>query len=71
MMTNLYYGPPDWLVNKFSARDRRAFGFWTLIAAAIGAIFFGRLVMYVTILSVLALVPNFTAETPVESEEAK
>jgi hypothetical protein len=58
-------GPP-----KFSARDRRAFGFWTLILAAVGALFFGREVLYVTILSVLALVPNFTAETPVEEEDA-
>lgn len=69
MMGRLYYGPPDWIVNKFSSRDRRAFGFWTLIIAAIGAFFFGRYVLYVTVLSVLALVPNFTAETPVEHEE--
>jgi hypothetical protein len=70
VMGSMFYGPPDWLVAKFSARDRRAFGFWTLILAAVGALFFGREVLYVTILSVLALVPNFTAETPVEEEDA-
>lgn len=67
-MRRLVYGPPDWLVGRFDSRDRRAFGFWTLILAAIGAAFFGRAVLYVTILSVLALVPNFASETPVEEE---
>jgi hypothetical protein len=63
-----FYGPPDWLANKFSARGRRAFGFWTVICAATGAVFFGRAVLYVTVLSVIALIPNFTSETPVEQE---
>jgi hypothetical protein len=63
-----FYGPPDWLVKKFSSRDRRAFGFWTLLLAATGAIFFGREVLYVSVLSVIALIPNFTSETPVEEE---
>ncbi len=69
MIKRVIYGPPDWLVNKFSTRDRRAFGFWTLIFAAIGAIFWGREVLYVTALSILALIPNFSSETPVETEE--
>lgn len=69
MITRILYGPPDWLVHKFNSRDRRAFGFWTLILAATGAIFWGREVLYVTILSVLALIPNFSTETPVEEEE--
>jgi hypothetical protein len=64
-----FYGPPDWLVDKFSSRDRRAFGFWTLVFAVVGAIFFGREVLYVTVLSIIALVPNFSSETPVEEEE--
>lgn len=67
-MKRLIYGPPDWLVKKFDSRDRRAFGFWTLLLAAVGAIFFGRAVLYVSILSVLALIPNFSSETPVEEE---
>jgi hypothetical protein len=67
----LYYGPPNWIVTKFSTEDRRAFGFWTVILAAVGACFFGRAVLYVTVLSVVALVPNFTSETPVEEEEVK
>lgn len=44
------------------------FGFWTLILAAIGTPFFGTKVIYVTILSLVALIPNFSAETPVEVE---
>jgi len=69
MISRIFFGPPDWIVTKFTSRDRRAFGFWTLIFAAIGAIFWGREVLYVTILSILALIPNFSAETPVEEEE--
>lgn len=69
MISRLVYGPPDWLVDKFDSRDRRAFGFWTLIFAIVGAFFFGRMVLYVTVLSVAALVPNFSSETPVETEE--
>lgn len=67
-MSRLFYGPPDWLVTKFDSRDRRAFGFWTLLLAGVGAYFWGREVLYVTVLSVLALVPNFSSETPVEEE---
>jgi hypothetical protein len=70
VLGRVWYGPPDWLVDKFEARDRRAFGFWTLVLAAVGAVFFGGAVLYVTILSVLALVPNFASETPVEDEGA-
>lgn len=69
MISRIFYGPPDWLVTKFNTRSRRAFGFWTLILAAIGALFWGDKVLYVTILSVLALIPNFSSETPVEEEE--
>lgn len=65
----LYFGPPNWLVMKFNSEDRRAFGFWNVVCAAVGAFFFGSKVWYVTILSVLALIPNFTTETPVESED--
>ena len=41
MISRIFFGPPDWLVTKFTSRDRRA----------------------------LALIPNFSAETPVEEEE--
>lgn len=44
------------------------FGFWTVILSTIGAIFFGREVLYVTVLSIVALIPNFSSETPVEEE---
>ncbi len=69
MVRRIWYGPPNAIVRKFSAEDRRAFGFWVIIAAIIGAIFFGTLVIYVTILSIVALIPNYTTETPVEKEE--
>lgn len=69
-LRRLFYGPPNWLVTKFSAEDRRAFGFWTIVLAALGSVPFGRAVLWVTVLSVVALVPNFTSETPVEDENA-
>lgn len=69
-LKRIFYGPPNWLVVKFSAEDRRMFGFWTVIFSFIGTFFFGRSVLYVTILSVIALLPNFTTETPVEEEES-
>lgn len=62
------YGPPNWLVTKFSSEDRRMFGFWNVVIAAALTPIFGRAVLYVTILSVLALIPNFSSETPVEEE---
>jgi len=65
----LLYGPPNWLVERFSSEDRRAFGFWTFVLAVIGALFFGRQVLYVTVLSIVALIPNFSSETPVEVED--
>ena len=68
-MGRFIYGPPDWLVDKFDSRDRSAFGFWTLVLSIIGAVFFGRAVLYVTVLSIVALIPNFSSETPVETEE--
>lgn len=67
-MKRVLYGPPNWLVEKFSTEDRRMFGFWTIILAALGAVFFGREVLYVTILSIVALIPNYASETPVETE---
>ena len=67
-MRRIVYGPPNWLVDRMSAEDRRAFGFWTLVVAILGTPFFGREVLYVTVLSLVALIPNFTSETPVEIE---
>lgn len=69
MIRRILYGPPNWLVQKFDTEDRRMFGFWTIIVAAVGAIFFGRQVLYVTILSIVALIPNYASETPVETED--
>lgn len=65
---NLFYGPADWLVENTNARQRRAFGFWTIVLAIIGSFFFGRAVLYVTWLSIIALIPNLSSETPVEEE---
>lgn len=69
ILSKAFYGPPEWLVTKFSAKDRRAFGFWNIVVAAALAPFLGNKVWYVTILSVIALIPNFAAETPKEKEE--
>jgi hypothetical protein len=70
-MRRLVYGPPNWLVARFTSEDRRMFGFWTLVLAAAGTPFFGTKVLYVTLLSLVALIPNFSAETPVEVEEGE
>lgn len=68
MIRKALYGPPNWLVTKFSSEDRRMFGFWSVVVAAALTPVFGSKVLYVTILSVLALIPNFSSETPVEEE---
>jgi hypothetical protein len=69
VIRRILYGPPNWLVDKFSSEDRRMFGFWTIICSIIGALFWGRQVLYVTALSIVALIPNFASETPVEHED--
>lgn len=69
MIRTILYGPPNWLVTKFSSEDRRMFGFWTFVIGAVGSLFFGKAVLWVSFLSVVALIPNFTSETPVEHEE--
>ena len=69
MIRQIFYNPPNWLVSRFSSEDRRMFGFWTIVLSIIGAFFFGREVLYVTALSIVALIPNFASETPVEEEE--
>lgn len=68
MIRRVLYSPPNWLVDRFDSEDRRMFGFWTIILAMVGAIFWGREVLYVTVLSIVALIPNFASETPVEEE---
>ena len=67
-MSRILHGPPDWVVAHTSARSRRTFGFWTAVIAILLFPFLGSLVWFVSALSLLALVPNFTAETPVEEE---
>lgn len=64
----IWVGPGNWIVARWGVEDRRAFGFWTLAFAISGTPIFGRAVLWVTILSVLALIPNVTSETPVELE---
>lgn len=68
MIKKIVYGPPDWFVDRFDSHDRRAMGFWIFIFSVIGTLFFGRAVLYVTIITVLGLIPMFTSETPVEEE---
>lgn len=68
-MRRALYGPPNWVVSKFSSEDRRMFGFWTFVLALVLSPFIGTTVIGVYALSVLALIPNFSSETPVEVEE--
>jgi hypothetical protein len=63
------YGPPNYLIRRFDAEDRRMFGFWTIVFSIVGAFFFGRAVLYVTVLSIVALIPNYASETPVKLEK--
>ena len=69
MFGRIFFGPPDWLVKKFILVIAGHLDFGHLFLAAIGAIFWGREVLYVTVLSIVALIPNFSSETPVEEEE--
>ena len=69
MIRRILYGPPNWLVVKFSAEDRRMFGFWTIIFAICGTLLWGSEVLWVSVLSVVALIPNYASETPVETED--
>lgn len=64
------YGPPNWIVQRFTSEDRRMFGFWTFVISVLLFPVFGNLVFYVSGLSLLALIPNFTSETPVEVESS-
>jgi hypothetical protein len=68
MIKRFYYGPPEWLVTHWNAKDRRAFAFWSFWLAVALSFPFGRQVLWVTVLSLLALISTFTSETPVEEE---
>lgn len=68
MIRHVLYGPPNWIAHRFTAEQRRMFAFWSFVIACALTPFFGRTVLYVTILSLLALTSNFSAETPVEEE---
>jgi len=68
MIRRLLYGPPAWIVDHTSAEDRRTFGFWTFVLSVVTFPIFGRVVLYVSTLSLLALIPNFVSETPKEDE---
>lgn len=65
----IWFGPPEWIVAHFPARQRRAFGFWVVVFAVTGNFIFGRYVLWVSWLSAVALIPNFTTETPVVQED--
>jgi hypothetical protein len=69
LLERVYFGPGDWIATCTTARQRRAFGFWNVVLAAAFAVPFGSKVLYVTILSIVALIPNITSETPVEKED--
>ena len=68
-MRRALYGPPNWIAHSFTAEQRRMFAFWSFVIACALTPLFGRTVLFVTILSLLALTSNFSAETPVEEED--
>ena len=68
MLGRIYYGPPEYLSRRYSAKDRRAFAFWSFVAAVVLSVWLGGYVWWVTVLSLLALIANFTGETPTEQE---
>lgn len=68
LLRPILYRPPKWIVSRFEQEDRMVFGFWTFVFSVAGVPFFGKEVLYVTILSCVALIPNFTSETPVKVE---
>jgi hypothetical protein len=68
-LRKVLYGPPNWLAHRFSAEDRRMFAFWTLVVTIALLPVFGRAVLFVSIISVFGMMPNYAAETPVEEEE--
>lgn len=68
LIRRLYYGPPEWVVTHWSAKDRRAFAFWSLWVSVVLSYWFADYTRWVTVLSLLALVSTFTSETPVEQE---
>lgn len=69
MIRKFFYGPPNWLVTKFTAEDRRMFGFWCILISIVTFPSFGQYTRYIAILSIVALIPNYASETPVEVEE--
>lgn len=69
ILRKIWYGPSQWYIATFPADDRLAFASWTFILSAIFAPFLGNFVWYVTILSVLAIQSNVSAETPVKKED--
>lgn len=71
MIRKIFYGPPNWLVTKFTAEDRMMFGFWVVVFAVTGNFVFGRDLLWVSWLSAVALIPNFTTETPVKEEDQR
>ena len=75
MIGRIYHGPGDWFSTRFSSRDRRSFGFWTFVLSVVGTIVLQVLgvrdaiwFLWLAVLSVFALYPNFSSETPVEIE---
>ena len=69
-MRRILYGPPNYVAHRFSAEDRRMFAWWSFWVVMLLTPFFGTSVLFVTVLSLMALTSNFAAETPVEDEEA-
>jgi hypothetical protein len=60
---------PNSIVKYVDVELRRAFGFYTLVFGITGLFLWGRVFLFISVLSVLALVPNYLSETPVKIED--
>jgi hypothetical protein len=67
-LSTICYGPPDFFATRFNSRSRRAFGFWVVVAAIEHLPVLRRYVFYVAPSRVVALIPNYTTETPTDVE---
>lgn len=76
MIERLFYGPSDWLAERTSARERRAWGFWLGVVFVLATALTWTSVEKTLAVRVLQLVTLLllcwtivTTETPVETED--
>ena len=78
-LRRIWYGPPEWIARRTTAKQRRAINFWVLVVWIIpGALIWFAMrnaLWFVGFMSVWAIwvghLSAVAAETPVEAEEAE